>query len=289
VKQLVVNADDLGMTRGINRAIVEAYRHGIVTSTSLLANGAAFDDAVERLRECPGLGVGLHVNVTEGRPVAAGAQSSLLDGRGCFRQPHWLAIRMSAGAVSARDLEVEITAQVQRIARAGIAIDHFDSHQNIHLHPVAARALAAVAGRTSVPWIRFKGQRPLLPALLREAGLLPIREQMRHLAALVGYQLTARGERGRAQVTRAIVGAPQLRRASPRQLLGAMVPTLPEGVTEWVCHPGYADTQLRAIIPGADAQRRGAELEVLTDPDSRTLLQAAGIELVSYRQLAIST
>jgi chitin disaccharide deacetylase len=286
VKQLVINADDLGMTRGINRAIVEAYRRGIVTSTSLLANGAAFDDASANLRGCPGLGVGLHVNLTQGRPLATGARSSLVDRSGCFLPPRALAIRMSVGAVSARDLEAEIAAQAQRLAGAGIAIDHFDSHQNVHLHPVAARALAAVARRMNVPWIRFRGQRPLLPALLREGGLLPMRDQARHLAALIGSQLAARGDPNRGPAPRRILGAPQLLGASPRQLLGAMVAALPEGVTEWVCHPGYADAELRAIIPGAAAERRGAELEVLTDPGSRALLQAAGVELVSYSQLA---
>ncbi|HZY59641.1 MAG TPA: ChbG/HpnK family deacetylase, partial [Candidatus Binataceae bacterium] len=67
MKQLVVNADDLGMTRGVNRGIIEAHRSGLVTSTSLIANGAAFEDAVARIRPCPDLSVGLHVNLTAGK------------------------------------------------------------------------------------------------------------------------------------------------------------------------------------------------------------------------------
>src|SRR5579871_3722236 len=144
--QLVVNADDLGMTHGINRAAAEAHRRGIVTSTSVMANGAAFDDAVEVLRRNPELGVGLHVNLTQGRPLG-GAKSPLADIHGNFYPLRAMALRLSLGLVAARDLEEEISAQAQRLMRAGARIDHIDSHQNLHLHPRLAVIVAAVARR----------------------------------------------------------------------------------------------------------------------------------------------
>jgi chitin disaccharide deacetylase len=283
-KQLVVNADDLGMTPGVNRAIVEAHRNGIVTSVSLLANGAAFEDAVAALRQCPRLSVGLHVNLTEGKPAGPAAKP-LVDHSGCFHSPGALAIRLSVGAITMSDLEAEISAQAQRATRAGITLSHFDSHHNIHLHPRAASALASVAERMNVPWIRFRGQRPVLPWMLREAGLLRLRDHARHLVAMLGARATASSEDGR-HPPRWIVGAPQLLSASPRQLFGALVRSFEEGITEWVCHPGYADNDLRAILPAAAAERREVELRVLTDPECRATLKAAGIELTSYAQLA---
>jgi predicted glycoside hydrolase/deacetylase ChbG (UPF0249 family) len=284
MKALVVNADDLGMTRGINRAIVEAHRTGIVTSTSLLANGAAFDDAVEQLRQCPGLSVGLHINLTQGRPVADSARSSLVGGRGVFYSLPELAVRLSFGAVSMRDLEAEIAAQADLAIGAGITLIHFDSHENVHLHPRAALALANVAQRMNVRWVRFRDQRPLLPALLREAGLLELSDHGRHLLAMLGYRRSGSGRDNR-QGPRRIVGAPQLLRASPRQLFGALVPSLEDGVTEWVCHPAYADGELRAWLAPAEAQRREDELRMLTDPESRARLDAAGVRLVDYANL----
>lgn len=284
MKQLVVNADDLGMTPGINRAIVEAHRNGIVTSASLLANGDAFEDAVAAIHQCRGLSVGLHVNVTQGRPVSEGVKS-LVNGRGCFYGPLAMAIRLSIGAVAMRDLEAEISAEAHRVVRAGIRLSHFDSHQNIHLHPRAASALARVAGRMNVPWIRFRGQRPLLPWMLREAGLLRPRDHLRHLVAVLGAKQAAAGEEDR-RAPRFIVGAPQLLSASPRQMFGALVRSLEDGVTEWVCHPGYADDELRKVLSPAAAEQRCAELKVLSDPECRPALEAAGIELVSYSQLA---
>src|SRR5262249_37625092 len=124
------------MTRGVNRAVIEAHRGGLVTATSLIANGEAFEDAVAVICECQALSVGLHVNLTAGRPLAAGAKSSLAGRDGRFHSLRALAARLSIGAVSHRDLEAEITAQADRVIAAGIALSHFDSHENIHLHPV---------------------------------------------------------------------------------------------------------------------------------------------------------
>jgi len=285
VKQLVVNADDLGMTRGVNRGIIEAYRGGMVTSTSLIANGAAFEDAVAGIRECPGLSVGLHVNLTAGRPLGANPKSSLAGRDGRFHALGALAARLTIGAVSSRDLEAEITAQADRIIRNGIVISHFDSHENIHLHPLAGQALARVARRMNVPWIRFRYQRPFLPGLLREAGLLDLRDHGRHLIATLGYQLSALRDGSSPPPLRRIIGAPQLFGASPRQLFGAILNSLEDGVTEWVCHPGHADAELRAMMPAWEADRREAELDVLTDPDSRQLVEESGAKLVGYKRL----
>ncbi len=211
------------MTRGVNRGIIEAYRGGLVTSTSLIANGAAFEDAVAGIRQCPDLSVGLHVNLTAGRPLGANPKSSLAGRDGRFHTLGALAARLTIGAVSSRDLETEIAAQAERVIRSGITISHFDSHENIHLHPLAGQALARVARRMNVPWIRFRHQRPFLPGLLREAGLLHLRDHARHLIAMLGYQLSALRDDAAQSSLRRIVGAPQLFDASPRQLFGAML------------------------------------------------------------------
>ncbi|HEV3113988.1 MAG TPA: ChbG/HpnK family deacetylase [Candidatus Binataceae bacterium] len=284
-RQLIVNADDLGMTRGINRAISEAHRSGIVTSASLLANGAAFQDALARLQQCPDLSVGLHVNLTQGCPLRAAAKSSLVDRRGCFYARGVLAMRLSVGAVAMDDVEAEIAAQAQWVARAGITLTHFDSHEHVHLHPLVAPALAKVARQMNVGWIRFSNQRPVLPALLREAGLLRLSDHARHLVVMLGCRLSTAGDTA-GQAKRWVVGAPQLLRASPRHLFGALVRSIEGGVTEWVCHPGYADDELRAMIPAAQADWREAELRVLTDPECRKLLEAAGIGLINYAKPA---
>lgn len=284
MKQLVVNADDLGMTRGINRAIVEAHRGGVVTSASLIANGAAFDDAVVRLRQAPQLSVGLHVNFTEGRPLRTGIRS-LVDRHGAFHGPAALAVRLTMGAVSAGDLEQELGAQAERVAGAGIRLSHLDSHHNIHLHPVAAAALANAARRLNVRWIRFRGQRPISPAIKQATLEKKLDGRARHLVALLGFRLcTRRGELSKA-APRWIAGAPQDRHQVPGEQFAAMAGSIKHGVTEWVCHPGYADAELRAMLSAQAAHRRQEELALLTDPDTRSRLEAAGIVLVNYAEL----
>jgi predicted glycoside hydrolase/deacetylase ChbG (UPF0249 family) len=282
MKQLVVNADDLGMTAGVNRAIVEAYRGGIVTSTSLIANGEHFADAAAQLSELPGLSVGLHVNITQGRPLAG--RSSLVDRRGHFHKPGAMALRLCIGAVSKNDLEREISAQAQRVVDAGITISHFDSHQNIHLHPLVASIITDLARRMKVRWIRFRGQSPLLPAIDRAPLWTRMDSRARHLIALIGFHLCMRRGDGSGQARRFIVGAPLLR-YPPRDLFAVLVRSINSGITEWVCHPGYGDGELRAMVPAQAVNRREAELRLLTDPECRLRLRAAGIELVSYAQL----
>jgi predicted glycoside hydrolase/deacetylase ChbG (UPF0249 family) len=283
MRQLVVNADDLGMTRGVNRAVVEAYRAGIVKSASLIANAAAFEDAAAMLRQSPGLSVGLHVNITEGRPLRS-AKSSLVDRGGIFHRPAAMAIRLSLGAISMRDLEDEITAQAERVVSAGISLRHFDSHHNVHLHPVAAKALASVAGRMNVRWIRFRGQRPMLPAINHLPLWVRLDSRARHLLAMLGFRLAINRGMGWSP-PRSIIGTPQLRHHSPHDLFAALLSSCGEGITEWVCHPGYADAELCAMVSARAARLRQRELQLLTDPDSRTRLEAAGIGLVSYAEL----
>ncbi len=81
------------------------------------------------------------------------------------------------------------------------------------------------------------------------------------------------------------MGIPQVSGASPRQLFGALLTALEDGITEWVCHPGYADGELRAMLPASEADRREVELQVLTDPDSRRRVEAAQARLVGYSRL----
>jgi predicted glycoside hydrolase/deacetylase ChbG (UPF0249 family) len=115
--------------------------------------------------------------------------------------------------------------------------------------------------------------------------LLRLSDHARHLMVMLGCRLSMSGDSA-GPARRWVVGAPQLMRASPRHLFGALVRSIESGVTEWVCHPGYADEELRALIPPAQADWREAELKLLTDPECRELLHAAGIGLVSYAQLA---
>jgi chitin disaccharide deacetylase len=137
MKKLIVNADDFGLTKRVSEAIVEAHRHGIVTSTTLMANGAAFDAATDLSRQMPRLGIGVHLNLSEGMPVSPAPRiPSLLSAHGRLHLTPgrlWKAIAMRR--VSLADVETELRAQIAKIHRAGILPTHFDGHKHVHILP----------------------------------------------------------------------------------------------------------------------------------------------------------
>ena len=166
MKQLIVNADDFGYTCGVNRGIVDAYRTGILTSASLMANGAAFEDAVERAKAEPGLDVGCHVNLVEGLPLSPSAEIPHLVGpEGRFHSASGLALRLVANTIPVVELERECMAQVEKLHRAGIRPSHLDTHKHTHLHPRVASVLARMAQHFSIGWIRRPFQNYRVPGV----------------------------------------------------------------------------------------------------------------------------
>ena len=143
-KQLVVNADDFGFTRDVNQGIVEAHQRGILTATTLMANGQAFDDAVRLARENPSLDIGAHL-VLVGGPALSTPGRDLPAGI-----PRLLA------AIAARRIRIydELSAQVRRILDAGIRLTHLDTHKHTHLAPPVLDAVARIAEETGTPWVR---------------------------------------------------------------------------------------------------------------------------------------
>jgi predicted glycoside hydrolase/deacetylase ChbG (UPF0249 family) len=147
MRRLIVNGDDFGYTLGVNAGIFRAYCDGILTSTTLMANGDAFDDAVRIARQNPRLGVGCHLVLVGENPVAAAAKIPTLadrDGR-LPASLGELVKDLSLGRVRQEDLETELRAQVQKIREAGIQPTHVDTHKHTHLHPRVMRAVVKIA------------------------------------------------------------------------------------------------------------------------------------------------
>jgi predicted glycoside hydrolase/deacetylase ChbG (UPF0249 family) len=154
---LIVNADDYGLTTGVSRAILEAHDRGVVTSTSVLALGPAFERTAHWLAGHPTLGAGAHLAAVGEDPPLLGAREipSLVDGRG--RLPHsWRVFlpRMAAGRIDRDDLRREFAAQFERIRAAGIEVDHVDTHQNLHLWPEVRDVVLEVGDTHGVRAVR---------------------------------------------------------------------------------------------------------------------------------------
>ena len=278
-KRLIVNADDLGMSVGVNRGIVEAHRNGIVTSTTAMVNRPAAEDGIERVRsEAPKLGVGLHVNLTYGRPILPPERiPSLVRSDGSF-----VSVTRGLGlpyAWARDEVEAEVEAQFDRFVRlAGGLPDHLDSHMMVgSLSASCAEAMVRIAFRHRLPMRR--GGRSFVDRVERELrvwGGLP-----KAVTDVVRRIPTVRAAtRGEGEVTSP--DAFDMRFLGERATVERLIDILSglrDGITELVCHPGYASD-------ASDAYgHREIELAALTDPRVRAWVERSGIELTTFAAL----
>ncbi len=290
MKRLIVNADDFGLTEGINRGIVEAHQRGILTSATLLVNGIAFESAAELALRSPQLGVGIHVNLTDGRPISDPSRVSSLVNQGghFFGGPVDLGRRILFGRVRLAEVERELSAQIEKVRGAGIAVTHLDGHKHVHMLPGIFPIVVRLARQHGIRGVRWAVEWPAgLGRLLRRNGgaAVTIIKQRLQARALALASLTLREYLPRTGLAcsmyfHGITQTGFLDRAE----LEAVLWNLPEGDNELMCHPGYADAALRETRTRLVAERE-RELEALTRPEVRNLVAALDIQLINYRGL----
>ncbi len=201
MKNLIVNADDLGWTEGVNRGIAEAHRNGIVTSTSLLANGTAFASGVELARSTPGLGVGVHLNLSDGAPVAARELvTSLVNDSGEFEGgPESLLLRIASRGVELREVEQEWEAQIEKVRDAGIQPTHLDGHKHVHMLPGLFEIALRLAKRYGIGALRVAHEASSLRSALSADDELHTATVLKQGVQARGLKLLARDAREQAE------------------------------------------------------------------------------------------
>ena len=288
VRRLIINADDFGLTRGVNRAILEAHSRGVVTSSTLMANGRAFEDATQSAKCAGRLSVGCHVVLVDGAPVLGGSQTSTLSDKHA-RDGHFyehlggFALRALMGRVNADQIEAEVTAQIRKLQTAGVAVSHLDTHKHTHIFPQVLRPLLRAARACGIPAIRnpfgpvhisIVAKRPSLwKRYVQITALNRLGTTFRESVAGAGM-LTPDGTVG-------IVSTG----AMDEHQFKSIVENLPQGTWEFVCHPGYNDAELGSIRTRL-RESRAEELELLTSPEAREILALNEVQLISYRDLA---
>ncbi len=258
---MVVNADDFGLARDVNAGVLTAHREGILTAATLMATGAAFDDAVRLARENPSLDVGCHLVLVGGDPYPP-TMSALIQ------------------ALAARRIRVydELRRQVEKIVAAGIAPTHLDAHKHAHLLPPVLEAVARISEEYRIPWVRRPFDFPIEAngiswrrrAVSRGLGFL--RAHFQRVLAAHGCRTTDH------------FGGFRITGRYDASELAALIAQLPEGSTEFMCHPGYCTDELRAVSTRLK-ESRASELQALTSPQVRDALRSSAVQLVSYRDL----
>lgn len=285
MKRLIVNADDFGLTRGVNRAIAEAHRHGVVTSATMMAGGADLDDALALARALPQLSIGCHVDLIQLAPVLPPERIPTLTYGATFR-PGFVRFARAAlrNRISADEISCEASAQMAKLQAAGVALTHFDTHKHTHLFPHVLRPLLQAAKTRGIgavrnpfepdPLVRF-AQVSVRPKLLARYGAV------RAFQALAGRFRRIVQSEGLV-TTDGTIGIVLTGFWNERRLR-ALIRRIPNGTWELVTHPGYSDAALRPL--SALTASRETELALLTSPDTRALLRECGVELISYRDL----
>ena len=287
--RLILNADDFGLTPGINRAIGELASAGVLTSATLMATGPAFDDAVAVARAHPTLGVGCHIVLTDGIPVSPpNTIPSLIGSDGkSFRASLLNFVQaLLRGCIRKQDIIREALAQIQKLQRAGIRITHLDTHKHTHLFPAIARPLLEVAEASSIHAIRNPFEPDWSRAL--DQGTVARRIALKMIARLrPHFEASLRLHQGRIHTTDgtlAISATGELNAATLAQILAALPPT---GTYELCCHPGYNDRDL-ALANTRLRAHRNIEREALLSEIPKCLAHPNAPILIHYGDLTTS-
>jgi hopanoid biosynthesis associated protein HpnK len=290
VRKLIVNADDFGMTAGVNRGIVESNIGGVVSSATLMANGPRFDEAVALARSAPNLSIGCHVVLVDGKPVSPpDTVDTLLAIRSAEPDKFYsslsaFAARAMLGGFDRDQLVAEVTAQIRKIQATGLHVTHLDSHKHAHVFPEILAAMLRAARICGVRAIRNPIV-PTLPAKLfkgkRELWKRYGQVRMLHTFS---KQFLQRTKRAGLLTPDGVIGVIETGSVES-SLLRQTIASLPDGTWELVCHPGYNDADLRSagtrLLDSRDEERL-----VLTSPGLRQFLQEQKIQVISYREFA---
>ena len=274
MKRLIVTADDFGAAPEVNEAVEQAHLRGILSAASLMVAAPAAADAIARARRLPSLRVGLHVVLTDGRPLLpAAAVSRLIDASGAFRgNLAVLGAAIAASSAVRRQVAAEISAQFARFCDSGLELDHVNAHKHFHLHPVVAALLITIGRRFGLRAVRLPLEPPrVLKRVARSARWQP---QLMLPALLLRRRLKSAGLLAPDQC----FGIEWSGRMTRPRLL-ALLASLPPGLTEIYLHPATA-----ADFPGAaPGYRYREEFEALVAPDVVAACRGSSLTLGGFR------
>ncbi len=278
-RRLIVHADDFGLSEAVNAGIVDAHRRGIVTSTSIMAPGPAFEHAVELARATPTLDLGVHLTLTEEAPACDPRRVPTLlgDNGRMHRHASTFLQRRLSGRVSLGEVRLELDAQIARVVERGLRVSHLDGHQHVHMMPGVRGIVGQLAAKYGIPAIRHPRETVRRYMLFERGGAGRLLQQF-----ALNFFCAAADIAGAARPDH-FVGffhGGRLTKANLERILH----TLPRsGTCELMCHPGLDDP----ASPHAHWQYRWRdELDALTDPAVAKWLRDERIELVSYASLS---
>ena len=277
-KRLIVNADDFGLCEGVNRAIERSHKEGVLTSATLMAGMAGTQEAIEMAGQMPGLGVGVHLNLVEGKATCQNGQSGcLLDEKGCFKySPGKIAKRCLMSGKARDAVEAELSAQIESLLDMGLKPTHFDSHKHVHTFPVVYKIVVKLAKKYNVAAIRW----PLEGAKTCSSDWPLPSKNGKTNAMIISAMARFNSFQCRELIKNdAFFGIAHTGKADD-DFWQAVCKCAKVGVTEVMVHPGY----LQGLDPNLTRlmEQRVIELEALCSDKTKAFVADAGIKLINY-------
>jgi hopanoid biosynthesis associated protein HpnK len=283
LRRLIINADDFGLTSGVNRGIIESHEHGVVTSATLMACGEKFAQAAALAAQAPRLSVGCHVVLVDGIPALDAAAVSTLTVGSKFRERLTnFAALAATGRLDSAQIEAEVTAQIQNLQGAGIQVSHLDSHKHTHMFPVVLKGMLRAAKNCGIHAVR----NPFEPLVFATVGHWKRQFQLRLMRRFRASFQAGLAEAG-VVTPDGCVGIAATGGLT-QKTFESLIQNLPEGTWEFVSHPGYNDAELDKVQTRLRDSRE-KELAILTSAATREALQQQGIQLISFRDLPLQT
>jgi len=279
VSRLIINADDFGLTSGVNRAIAELHQAGVLTSATLMARAGATPEAIQIALATASLGVGCHVVLVDGEPVLPPREiPSLVDRQtGCFPPKLTTFLgRLFTGRIRATEIEAEAAAQIALLQHAGLRLTHIDTHKHTHMFPPVLQPLLRAARKAGIGAVRNPFEPEWAVRATPRASITRTAEviALRRLGPFF-RRMIARENVATTDGTIAVTGTGTFNVDTARALLSE----LPEGTWELVTHPGYNDADLEKVRTRLRASR-DTERQALV-----VLREFPSIDLISFADL----
>jgi hopanoid biosynthesis associated protein HpnK len=279
MKKIIINADDFGLTKGINKAIIKCYKKGIVTSASIMANGREFKDAVELFQENDNLDLGIHLSLIGEVPILTGEEiPSLIGRKGFFLENYFMFFKKYiAGKIDKNQIELELRAQIEKCLNVNLKLSHINSHQHLHIVPGILDIVLRLARYYVIPVIRY----PYGYITFRDFASVRIFPQL--VLNALSLISKARFEKERIMRTRYLAGFIHSGRLN-REVLDNYIALLPDGITEICCHPGIVDDDLKRHY-GHWKYHWEQEWDLFSSDETRNLLHQNKIQVISFKNL----
>ncbi len=282
-RRLIINADDFGLSPQVNEAVEQAHINGVLTSATLMTNMPHFKEAVIIAKRLPRLGVGVHLNLFQSKPVSDDLRvRCLVDSAGNFRySPRALAFLATFCHEVRKAIKVEMSAQIQRLIDSDLHPTHLDSHKHIHFFPAIYPVVCALAKRFDIPAVRYCREPAALSNVPWPLSTPEGKRRATQLRKMAGYNRLYDSELFRTEMT---YGLTHIGRIDTNFFKAVSLYTTTQ-TAELMTHPATSDDL--ADSGKLFKMNRKAELEALCDDRTKKYLHEGGIELIHYGQFSV--